>query len=254
MGSVGSAVVELGVTQRLIGGCCCGAVQIAELRRWLFRKRQFELVESYSTRWRQLPVRQRWMAAVLTAAVIAANLWQPYPEIAWLQHIPTILLLALTPVLLTRWRLSDASVGAIVVFLLLHTLAGRYTYSNVPYDAWSRTLTGQSIDSAFGWTRNNFDRLVHLSFGLLAVKPVTEAMQRHGRVTQGIGLWIAFLFVCGVSSLYEIFEWLLTIILASDLAGDYNGQQGDVWDAQKDMAIAIVGACSSILWSWRTRV
>lgn len=61
----------------------------------------------------------------------------------------------------------------------------------------------------------------------------------------------AFLFVGAVSALHEIFEWLLTVILAPGIADDYNGQQGDVWDAQKDMATAIVGAAIAALWLGR---
>lgn len=191
------------------------------------------------------------MICALAMAVLAANLWQPFPEIAPLQHIPTLALLLASPWLLRRWPLSDGSVAAIGGFFLLHTLAGRYTYSNVPYDGWGRALTGQSIDAATGWTRNNFDRLVHLSFGLLAVPPMAEAMRRHGRAGPWLSLWIAFLFVCGMSALYEIFEWVLTIVLAPGMAGEYNGQQGDIWDAQKDMAIAIFGACMSVAWTGR---
>jgi len=193
------------------------------------------------------------MIFALAVAVLAANLWQPFPEVAPLQHIPTLVLLLASPWLLRRWRLSNGSVAAIVAFFLLHTLAGRYAYSNVPYDDWGRALTGRSIDAAFGWTRNPFDRLVHLSFGVLAVPPVAEATMRYGGTGRRLALWSAFLFVCGASALYEVFEWLLTIVLASGMADDYNGQQGDAWDAQKDMAIAILGASVSILAARRGR-
>jgi putative membrane protein len=216
-------------------------------------RRAPELIAAYRRLWLIVPLAQRRMICALAVAVLAANLWQPYPEIAPLQHIPTVALLLASPWLLRRWPLSDASVGAVVAFFLLHTLAGRYAYSNVPYDAWGRVLTGGSIDAALGWTRNNFDRLVHLSFGVCAVPPVAEALRRYGGVPLRLSLWFAFLFVCGISALYEIFEWLLTIVLAPGIADDYNGQQGDMWDAQKDMAIAIAGACGSIAWAGRRR-
>ncbi len=186
------------------------------------------------------------MICALALAVVAANLWQLYPEIAPVQHIPTVVLLLAAPWLLRRWPLSDGSVAALVAFFALHTLAGRYTYSNVPYDAWAKAVTGHSIDAAMGWTRNNFDRLVHLCFGFLWVPPAAEAVRRHGGAGLRMSLWFAFLFVGCASALYEIFEWLLTIVLAPGMADDYNGQQGDVWDAQKDMAIAIFGAAVSL--------
>jgi len=64
-------------------------------------------------------------------------------------------------------------------------------------------------------------------------------------------LWHAVLFVGLVSAAYEIFEWLLTIVVAPEMAADYNGQQGDPWDAQKDMAMALVGAALAAVPRWR---
>jgi putative membrane protein len=181
------------------------------------------------------------MILVLALAVIAANVRQPYPDIAPLQHIPTILLLLFAPLLLRRWPLSNGAVGCILAFMLLHTLAGRYTYSNIPYDAWGRALFGVSIDQGFGLTRNNFDRLVHLAFGLFAIRPYAEASERHGGMGRRSALVSAFLFVGAISAIYEVFEWCLTMLLAPEMADQYNGQQGDVWDAQKDMACAMAG-------------
>ena len=203
---------------------------------------------TYLGSWGALPASQLRMIVALAIAVALANVRQPYPDIAPLQHVPTVLLILAAPVLLRRWPLSDGSVGCILAFFLLHTLAGRYTYSNVPYDAWGRALLGVSIDRMFGLVRNGFDRLVHLSFGLLAIRPFAEAARRHGGMGRKAAIVSAFLFVGAVSALYEIFEWLLTIVVAPGMADEYNGQQGDMWDSQKDMAIALVGASVVSLW------
>lgn len=196
------------------------------------------------------------MLLILAVVVALANVGQPYPEIAPLQHAPTVLLIFAAPMLLARWPLSNKAVGALLIFWLLHALGGRYTYSNVPYDDWVHLLTGRTISGVSGLARNGYDRLVHLAFGLLWVMPFAEAMRRHVGMGWRASLWAAFLFVGAVSALYEIFEWLLTIIVAPGMADDYNGQQGDVWDAQKDMATAIVGAGIAALWQGRkaTRV
>src|SRR3546814_5752053 len=93
------------------------------------------------------------------------TLFRSYPEVALLQHIPTMLLIVAAPWLLRRWPLSTASVACIALFMALHTLGGRYAYSNVPYDDWARALAGTSLSDAFGWTRNHYDRLVHFAFG-----------------------------------------------------------------------------------------
>lgn len=189
-----------------------------------------------------IPPAQRRLLGLLLALLLLAQIDQPYPEVALLQHIPTTLVIVAAPWLLRRWPLSTASVACIMAFMALHTLGGRYAYSNVPYDDWTRALTGTSLSEAFGWTRNHYDRLVHFAFGALSVIPVTEIARRWG----GLGARGAALTVLGwvlaISCLYEIFEWLLTIVAAGETADRYNGQQGDIWDAQKDMALAALGA------------
>lgn len=189
-----------------------------------------------------MPSAQRRLLGLLLALLLVAQIDQPYPEVALLQHIPTMLLLIASPALLRRWPLSTPALACIVAFLALHTLGGRYAYSNVPYDDWARALTGTSLSDLFGWNRNHYDRLAHFAFGALSVVPVTEIVRRWG----GLGARGAALAVLGwvlaLSALYEIFEWLLTILAAGETADRYNGQQGDIWDAQKDMALAVLGA------------
>jgi putative membrane protein len=62
-------------------------------------------------------------------------------------------------------------------------------------------------------------------------------------------IFMAWLMIQTGSMMYELFEWLLTIIVSSEAANNYNGQQGDVWDAQKDMALALVGSTLSALFA-----
>lgn len=206
---------------------------------------------NYLDAWRMLPRPQFAMLLILVVAVMLANVRQPYPTIAPLQHLPTLLLVLAAPSLLARWPLLNKAVGSLVVFMMLHTLGGRYTYSNVPYDEWSRLLTGHTISETFGLTRNGYDRLVHLAFGLLWVLPFSEAMRRYAAMGWRSSLWMAILFVGAMSALYEVFEWLLTIIAAPDVADRYNDQQGDIWDAQNDMTLAIIGAAIAAVWLGR---
>jgi putative membrane protein len=188
------------------------------------------------------PPVQRRLLGLLLILLLAAQIDQPYPEIALLQHIPTMLLIVTGPLLLRRWPLSTASVACIIAFMALHTLGGRYAYSNVPYDDWARALTGTTMSDAFGWTRNHYDRLVHFVFGALSVVPVAEIARRWGGLSRRGAAFTVLGWVLAISCLYEIFEWLLTIVAAGETADRYNGQQGDIWDAQKDMALAALGA------------
>src|SRR3546814_17312838 len=92
----------------------------------------------------------RRLLGLLLALLLLAQIDQPYPAIAPLQHIPTALLLLLSPWLLRRWPLSTQALFFIVLFLALHTLGGRYTYTNVPYEDWPRPPTGPVLSATFG--------------------------------------------------------------------------------------------------------
>jgi putative membrane protein len=156
-----------------------------------------------------------------------------YPGNTWLQVGPVALLLPFAYRALRRWPVSNLSAGCMAGFVLLHLIAARWSYSFVPYDAWFPALATE---------RNHFDRLVHFAFGALAMAPVVEAGVRHWGLTPRMALIFAITFVLAVGGLYEIFEWSLTLALAPEDAGAYNGEQGDMFDAQKDMALAGVGA------------
>ncbi|WP_062731315.1 DUF2238 domain-containing protein [Sphingobium abikonense] len=200
------------------------------------------MVSGVGGAWRSLPRPQRRMILLLLAAIVLANVAQPFPDLAPLQHGPTLVLALVAPWLLQSWPLSDRAVGCVWLFLLLHSFAARWIYSYVPYDDWARLLTGHDISGLLGLRRNGFDRLVHFAFGALLMTPLAEVAQRYGRMAHRWSLAFAFAAIGLGSALYEIFEWLLTIVAAGGTADYYNGQQGDLWDAQKDMAIAHAGA------------
>lgn len=178
----------------------------------------------------------------LFAFVVLANIAQPYPEVAPLQHGPTLVLLGALPWLLRRWPLSDRSVALVVAFLALHTFGARWTYSNIPYDEWLNGLFGFTTADAFGWQRNHYDRLVHLCFGLLITPVIAEIWQRYFGASRRRSMLLAAEFILAISALYEVFEWMIALAMDAEGAEAYNGQQGDLWDAQKDIALAFVGS------------
>lgn len=192
--------------------------------------------------WGLLPVPQWALLAGLGTMLLLVQIDQPFPAVAPLHHLPTLALLLAAPFLLRRWPMSNVALSCVVLFLALHTIGGRYTYTEVPYDALAQALTGRTVTETFGFARNHYDRMVHLAYGLLAVLPVSEALRRHGGIARRTALYIAVESVLAVSLLYEVFEWLLTLTMRGSLADAYNGQQGDIWDAQKDMALAALGA------------
>ena len=194
----------------------------------------------------KLPVAQRWMLGVITLGIPVSAVGALYPSNTWLQVGPVALLLPLTIAALRRWPISNPAAACVTLFVLLHLIAARWSYSFVPYHDWFRAVGLGGPTPHSGFERNMFDRLVHFAFGLLAVLPFCEIAVRHGQITRRQALSGALLFVLAVGGLYEIFEWSLTMTLAPTDAGAYNGEQGDMFDSQKDMAIAAVGALLAI--------
>lgn len=185
----------------------------------------------------------------LTGLFALASLYRsPYPDLAPLQNLPTLAILTGLALLL-RWRpLPTSAVACFCAFLWLHTLGGRYAYSYVPYDAWFAAIGLPEPGEVLGRGRNAYDRLVHIAFGLLLVHPIAQFLGRHVGARPRAGLCIAVALVYAGSAVYEVFEWLLTLVMADDNAEAYNGQQGDMWDAQKDMACAVAGALVAAIW------
>ena len=201
-----------------------------------------------------LPKPQLVMLVVLALALATSLVQPPFPRDMLLQHIPTVLLIIALPFALRRYPLSNASVACIIGFLLLHVLGARWVYSLVPYDRAAEALFGTSVSDLFSWERNHYDRLVHVAYGALAMLPASEFLARHWGLSKRRAACLAPAFVLAPSLLYEVFEWGLTLVVASERALRYNGQQGDVWDAQKDMACALAGALlASLPLLWRGR-
>lgn len=181
------------------------------------------------------------LAALLGLLVL--SLWSPpFPRYQLLQHLPTVPAWIALFFAARRGTFTLGSFAALAALLALHILGARWTYSFVPYDAWSRELLGWSPQERYGWTRNHYDRFAHLMFGILAVAPMAVLIERRGRVARRAAALAACSALLATSGLYEVFEWLLTITVAPDQAETYNGQQGDAFDAQKDMALAGLGA------------
>lgn len=199
---------------------------------------------------RALPRTQRIALVALLTLVVLANIDQPYPALAPLHHIPTLALIVSAPWWLRRWPLSTGALLSLLGFFALHSIAARWTYSYVPYDAWAEALTGTTVSEIFGWSRNHFDRLVHFAFGALLVAPLAEWL-RPTMPTLRLRLFAAVILLLAASAAYELFEWLLTLFMAPEAAEAYNGQQGDMWDAHKDMALALIGSLVTALWIGR---
>lgn len=145
-----------------------------------------------------------------------------------------------------RFPLSKLSYFLIFVFLCLHLIGAHYTYSQTPYDAWSRNLFGFSVDGLLGWQRNNFDRVIHFAYGLLLVYPMREMFLRIADVRGFWGYFLPLDLTMSSSMIYELIEWGAAAVIG-DGSTEFLGTQGDQWDAHKDMALATLGGFVGIL-------
>ncbi|WP_116810572.1 DUF2238 domain-containing protein [Steroidobacter cummioxidans] len=187
-------------------------------------------------------------AYLSTLAVLFGVLWvalaiAPLHRSDWLLE-NVLLLLGVAGLVATArvFPLSRISYTMLFVFICLHTIGAHYTYAEVPYDQAGRALLGFSIDELFGWERNNFDRVVHFSYGLLLAYPIREVFLRIVSVRGFWGYFLPLDLTMSTSMLYELIEWGAALNFGGDLGMAYLGTQGDVWDAHKDMALASLGA------------
>ena len=168
---------------------------------------------------------------------------RPKDRTVWLAEnvltVGTVVALLLTA---SRWPLTPLAYGLIVAFLVLHTIGAYFTYVRVPYDETFRLLFGTEINKPFGWVRNHYDRLVHFSYGLLIAYPFYEIFERYAQPLPGWSYFFSVMFIMATSMIFEVFEWWAAALLSKGAGAAYVGAQGDEWDAQKDMALATLGA------------
>lgn len=143
--------------------------------------------------------------------------------------------------------LSRLSYTLIFIFLVLHEIGAHYTYSLVPYDNGFRFLFGFSLNEALGFQRNHFDRAVHFCYGLLLAYPIREVFIRIASVRGFWGYVLPLDITMSTSMMFELFEWDAAEFFGANLGVAYLGTQGDIWDAQKDMALASLGALIAML-------
>ncbi len=134
----------------------------------------------------------------------------------------------------TKNQFSDLSYLLITVYLCLHVYGAKYTYAENPFGYW--------LKDTMGWERNHYDRIVHFSFGFLLAYPWREMFIRWYKFPAWVGWALPIELTLSISGLYELVEWAVADIFFQAQGSAYLGTQGDIWDAQKDMFLATLGA------------
>jgi len=172
----------------------------------------------------------------------------PHDRHDWLLENALVLILLVGLALsFKKFPLSRVSYTLIFIFVCLHEIGAHYTYAEVPYDRFFAQYFGISVNELFGWERNNFDRVLHFSYGLLLAYPIKEFYSRVANATGFWGYFFPLELTMASSMFYELIEWGAAEYFGGELGMAYLGTQGDVWDAHKDMALATVGALIAML-------
>lgn len=118
--------------------------------------------------------------------------------------------------------------------LLVLTYGGHYTYALAPPFNWLR--------DEFGLARNHYDRVGHFMLGFAMAIPAREILLRYVKTTRGWMNFIVAAIMLAIGAFYEFIEWWVAVSVSSNLGTAFLGTQGDVWDTQWDMFLALVGA------------
>ena len=194
--------------------------------------------------------RPLWFCAGLAPLLIWSAI-RPHDYFTWwLEVAPIFIGFPVAMAFRKRFPLSNLLVLLLWLHAVILLVGGHYTYARVPLGNWAMQW--------FGWTRNNYDKLGHFAQGfvpaiiareiLLRTSPLARAVTSlaapAAAAAAGPSRWLPFLVVCvclAISAVYELIEWL-TAVASGGAATDFLGTQGDPWDTQTDMAMALVGA------------
>lgn len=172
---------------------------------------------------------------VLAFAALVVSGIGPRDRFTWLLEVAPVLIGA--PLLVAtarRFPLTPLLYRLLFLHALVLMLGGHYTYAQVPLGEWAK--------EAFGFARNHYDRLGHLMQGFVPAILAREVYLRRSPLRPGGWLRLAVTSVClAFSALYELIEWAAALA-TGEAATAFLGTQGDVWDTQWDMFLALCGA------------
>jgi putative membrane protein len=139
-----------------------------------------------------------------------------------------------------RYNFNKLTYLSLTIFVILHLFGAHMTYNTMTYFTW--------FSDWFGWERNYYDQVIHFLFGLMVFVVFFEIFYHQG-VSRRLSYLIAFLFITAIGAWYEVLEWLTMVLFCqqTDRSCFEVITQGDIWDAQKDIAYAMIGSIIALL-------
>jgi putative membrane protein len=157
----------------------------------------------------------------------------------WLENAAALSFLAVLGITYRRLPLSDLSYLLILIYLSGHEWGAQYKYSDVPLGEWMKPWLHTA--------RNHYDRVMHFSYGLLLAYPMQEWFMRVVGVTSRWRYLLPVEMTLAFSACYEMLEAFAASVLTPQRGEEFVGKQGDIWDSQKDMLMAGVGAVTAMI-------
>jgi putative membrane protein len=188
------------------------------------------------------PKKSLLLAALLTVVLcaLAVSGIRPYDRPTWLMEVaPVLIALPLLIATRRRFELTTLAYVLVAIHAVVLIVGGAYTYARVPL--------GYDLQNWLGLARNPYDRIGHFAQGFVPAILAREILLRASPLRPGG--WLSFLVVCvalAISACYELIEWAAALALGQG-AAEFLGTQGDPWDTQSDMAMALVGAVAALL-------
>lgn len=175
---------------------------------------------------------------LLAAILVPVFMWsaiKPYDYFTWfLEVVPVLIAVPILAATYNRFRLTRLVYGLVVLHSIILIIGGHYTYALVPMGDWAR--------EAFDLSRNHYDRIGHFAQGFIPAIVAREILLRLSPLKRGKWLFFIVVSIClAISAFYELIEWSVAEMTGT-AADDFLGTQGDVWDSQKDMALALIGS------------
>ena len=133
-----------------------------------------------------------------------------------------------------KYKFSDLSYLLICIYLCLHVYGSKYTYAENPFGYW--------LKEQLNLPRNHYDRIVHFSFGFLLAYPMREMFLKYFKFPTWVSWALPIEITLSISAFYELIEWAVADVFFPAQGVAYLGSQGDIWDAQKDIFLATIGA------------
>jgi putative membrane protein len=176
------------------------------------------------------------LLSVVVVVCIATVINPAAGRFNWFLEVgPGLVGIVILILLFKRFPMSHMVYLFVFIHILILIYGGYYTYAETPLGNWAKNV--------FGFSRNHYDRVGHVALGVFPAFIIREVLLRKTPLQRGGWLYfIVISIVLAVAAFWELLEWWITLLVASDIGTAFLGSQGDIWDAQWDMFLALVGA------------